>query len=312
VLVATGLSVLTLSLLCTPARGIRLGGPDATPEVSVADWFAMLFAAGMCVGLVNFGVAEPVMHLGNPLMAEPNTDAAAREAMRLSFSHRGLHAWAIYIVLALAIAHGHFNRGLPLAPRSALEPLIGERYKGPIGDIVDILCTVGTLLGVATSLRLGAMQINSSLALFFGASKGVSTQVLLIIGISIVATISVVLGVKKGVQRLSQLMPRECENLSDGEMQMVAISRALLGSPGLVLFDEPSQGLTPKIVQDVMKTIRRLKDEGVAALIVEQNTLAALDVADRVYVMDRGRILHEGPAATLRDDAALREKLLGL
>jgi TRAP-type uncharacterized transport system fused permease subunit len=92
VLVATGLLVLTLSLLCTPARGIRLGGPDATPEFSVAGWFAMLFAAGMGVGLVYFGVAEPVMHLGNPLMAEPNTDAAAREAMRLSFYHWSLHA----------------------------------------------------------------------------------------------------------------------------------------------------------------------------------------------------------------------------
>lgn len=111
---------------------------------------------------------------------------------------------------------------------------------------------------------------------------------------------------------LEHLMPRECENLSGGEMQMVAISRALLGSPGLVLFDEPSQGLAPKIVQDVMKTIRRLKAEGVAALVVEQNALAALDVADRVYVMDRGRIIHEGRAAALRDDAALRAKLLGI
>jgi branched-chain amino acid transport system ATP-binding protein len=111
---------------------------------------------------------------------------------------------------------------------------------------------------------------------------------------------------------LEHLMGRECENLSGGEMQMVAISRALLGSPGLVLFDEPSQGLAPKIVQDVMRTIRRLKAEGVAALVVEQNALAALDVADRVYVMDRGRIVHHGPASALRDDAALRARLLGI
>lgn len=111
---------------------------------------------------------------------------------------------------------------------------------------------------------------------------------------------------------LDHLMPRDCENLSGGEMQMVAISRALLGSPGLVLFDEPSQGLAPKIVQDVMATIRRLKAEGVAALVVEQNALAALAVADRVYVMDRGRIVHEGPAAELRDDAPLRARLLGV
>ena len=111
---------------------------------------------------------------------------------------------------------------------------------------------------------------------------------------------------------LEHLMSRECENLSGGEMQMVAISRALLGAPGLVLFDEPSQGLAPKIVQDVMRVIRRLKDEGVAALVVEQNALAALGVADRVYVMDRGRIIHEGPAAALRDDADLRARLIGV
>jgi branched-chain amino acid transport system ATP-binding protein len=110
---------------------------------------------------------------------------------------------------------------------------------------------------------------------------------------------------------LEHLMARECENLSGGEMQMVAISRALLGAPGLVLFDEPSQGLAPKLVQDVMATIRRLKDEGIASLLVEQNVVSALGVADRVVVLDRGRIVHEGPAHALRDDAALRTRLLG-
>ena len=111
---------------------------------------------------------------------------------------------------------------------------------------------------------------------------------------------------------LEYLMHRECENLSGGEMQMVAISRALLGAPGLVLFDEPSQGLAPKIVQDVMKTIGRLKSEGIAVLLVEQNVACALDVADSVYVLDRGRVAHHGPAAVLRDDAARRVALLGV
>jgi branched-chain amino acid transport system ATP-binding protein len=111
---------------------------------------------------------------------------------------------------------------------------------------------------------------------------------------------------------LEHLMPRECENLSGGEMQMVAISRALLASPGLVLFDEPSQGLAPRIVQDVMKTIRLLKAEGIASLVVEQNALAALEVSDRVYVMDHGRIVHEGPARKLLDDPALRRNLIGM
>ncbi len=111
---------------------------------------------------------------------------------------------------------------------------------------------------------------------------------------------------------LEHLMHRECENLSGGEMQMVAISRALVGAPGLVLFDEPSQGLAPKVVQDVMKTITRLKQEGIAVLVVEQNVQSALAVADRVYVMNRGCIVHEGPAAELLTDAAKRAHLLGV
>jgi branched-chain amino acid transport system ATP-binding protein len=111
---------------------------------------------------------------------------------------------------------------------------------------------------------------------------------------------------------LEHLMGRECENLSGGEMQMVAISRALLGAPGLVLFDEPSQGLAPKVVQDVMATVLRLKHEGVAVLLVEQNVASALAVADRVAVMHLGRVVHEGPAAALRDDAVQRRQWLGV
>jgi branched-chain amino acid transport system ATP-binding protein len=111
---------------------------------------------------------------------------------------------------------------------------------------------------------------------------------------------------------LEYLRARECENLSGGEMQMVAISRALVGSPGLVLFDEPSQGLAPKIVQDVMRIIRRLREERISVLLVEQNPLAALGVADRVYVMDHGRIVHSGAAAVLLHDEPLRRRLLGL
>jgi len=111
---------------------------------------------------------------------------------------------------------------------------------------------------------------------------------------------------------LEYLMHRECENLSGGEMQMVAISRALIGAPGLVLFDEPSQGLAPKVVQDVMKTILRLKGEGISVLVVEQNVQSALQVADRAYVMNLGTIVHEGPAAQLRGDEALRKRLLGV
>jgi branched-chain amino acid transport system ATP-binding protein len=110
---------------------------------------------------------------------------------------------------------------------------------------------------------------------------------------------------------LEYLMEREAENLSGGEMQMVAIARALLGSPGLVLFDEPSQGLAPKIVQDVLATILRLKEEGISVLVVEQNSEAALSVADRAYILDLGRVVWSGAATELRDDLSLRRRLLG-
>ncbi|MEP7068057.1 MAG: ABC transporter ATP-binding protein [Usitatibacter sp.] len=111
---------------------------------------------------------------------------------------------------------------------------------------------------------------------------------------------------------LEHLLGRECENLSGGEMQMVAIARVLLGAPGLVLLDEPSQGLAPRVVQDVMKAVERLRDEGVAVLLVEQNVETALGVADRAYVLDRGAVVFAGAAGDLRDDAALRTRLLGV
>ena len=111
---------------------------------------------------------------------------------------------------------------------------------------------------------------------------------------------------------LEHLQRRECENLSGGEMQMVAIARVLLGAPGLVLLDEPSQGLAPRIVQDVMRVVRRLKEESVGVLLVEQNVETALEVADRAYVLDRGRLAWSGAAAELRSDAALRRRLLGV
>ncbi|MFP4361107.1 MAG: BCCT family transporter [Alphaproteobacteria bacterium] len=204
VLVVSAFLIVPVTLLFFPMRRIRIGGPDARPEFSRFGWFTMLFAAGMGIGIVFYGVAEPLLHFDNPLRAEPRSDAALIEAMRLSYFHWGLHAWGIYLVLALAVAHAHFNRGLPLAPRSVFEPLLGERIHGPIGDAVDILCTVGTLLGVATSLGLGAMQINASLDVFFGWPDSVWLQTLIIALITVAATASVVLGVKKGIQRISQ------------------------------------------------------------------------------------------------------------
>jgi len=204
VLVVTALLLLAFAILVSPARHIRLGGQDAKPEFPLFGWLGMLFAAGAGSGLVYFGVAEPLTHYSSPLRSDPETMPAVFEALRISYFHWGLHAWGIYVVLALSVSYAHFNRGLRLAPRSVLEPLIGERTEGPIGDITDIVCTVGTLLGVATSLGLGAMQINASLAGFFGWPEATSVQVALIAGITLVATISVVSGVKRGVQTLSR------------------------------------------------------------------------------------------------------------
>jgi choline/glycine/proline betaine transport protein len=204
VLVVTGLLLLTVALLFSSARHVRLGGPEARPEFGLLGWFGMLFAAGMGIGLVYFGVAEPLLHYAAPLEAAPESADAVTEALRISYFHWGLHAWGIYIVLALAVAHAHFNRGLPLAPRSVLEPLIGRHIHGPVGQGTDILCTVGTLLGVATSLGLGAMQVNASLSTFFGLPDALWLQFAIIAGITAIATISVVSGIQNGVQFLSR------------------------------------------------------------------------------------------------------------
>lgn len=202
-LVVTACLVFTIVIVFTGMRRIRLGGHEAKPAFGLAAWFTMLFAAGMGIGLVFWGVSEPLLHYANPLHVEGRTEAARAEAMILSYFHWGLHAWAIYIVLALAVAYFHFNRGLPLAPRIVLHPILGDRIDGWIGHFVDILCTVGTLLGVAASLGLGAMQINTSLTEFFGWPDSTGVQIALILVITAAATVSVVLGVKSGIRRLS-------------------------------------------------------------------------------------------------------------
>jgi choline/glycine/proline betaine transport protein len=202
----TVLLALGVYLAIGPWRRIRLGGDDAKPEFGRASWMAMLFAAGMGTGLVFWSVAEPLTHFAEPRDGiEPRTAEAAREALRITFFHWGLNAWAIYLILGLAVAFFHFNRGLPLAPRSAFHPLVGRRIDGWFGHGVDILCTVGTLLGVATTLGLGAMQLNVGLGEFFPVPQGASTQIVLIAVITVIATISVVLGVDAGIRRLSLL-----------------------------------------------------------------------------------------------------------
>lgn len=184
---------------------IRLGGDDSAPEFSYPVWFSMMMAAGMGIGVVFFGVAEPLQHYAELPGVDPHSERATVEALRVTFFHWGLHPWAIYCALAIPLAYYHFRHELPLAPRSLLYPLIGDRIHGPIGHVVDIVCTVGTLFGVATSLGLGAVQINSGLSQLFGWPETVWMRVFIVVSITAVATISVVTGVKAGIRWLSQL-----------------------------------------------------------------------------------------------------------
>ncbi|MHA7112629.1 BCCT family transporter [Pseudomonas promysalinigenes] len=184
---------------------IKLGPDHSEPDYGKSSWFAMLFSAGMGIGLMFFGVAEPVMHFTMPPVGEPGTVAAAREAMKITFFHWGLHAWAIYAMVALILAYFSFRNGLPLTLRSALYPLIGERIYGSIGHAVDIFAILGTVFGVATSLGYGVLQINSGLNHLFGLPINATVQVILIAVTCGLATLSVASGLDKGIRILSEL-----------------------------------------------------------------------------------------------------------
>ena len=188
------------------ARGrLRLGPDDEPADFALSSWFAMLFSAGMGIGIVFYGVAEPALHYAGPPGAVAGTPGAARQAMTITFYHWGLHAWGVYAVMGLAIAYFGHRRGLPLAIRSTLEPLLGDRIHGFIGHAVDVVAVFGTLFGLATSLGLGAMQINAGLVRLFGAPQGIGVQVVIIAVVTAGATTSVVLGLDKGIRRLSEL-----------------------------------------------------------------------------------------------------------
>lgn len=197
--------VFAIGIAASSMGAIRLGPDDSVPDFSTASWFAMLFSAGMGIGIMFYGVAEPVLHFASPPVGEGGTVEAARNAMQLSFFHWGLHAWAIYAVMGLALAYFSFRQGLPLTVRSALYPLIGERIYGPIGHLVDIFAVFGTMFGVATSLGLGVLQVNAGLDYLFGIAPDISVQLMLIAGITLLATASVVSGINAGIRRLSEL-----------------------------------------------------------------------------------------------------------
>jgi len=184
---------------------VRLGKDDDEPEYIYWAWFSMLFSAGMGIGLLFFSVAEPIMHFALPPRGlEPESVEAARQAMAITFFHWGMHAWAIYIIIAISLAYFSFRHDLPLSLRSALYPLIGKHIHGFAGNLVDILAVFGTLFGLATSLGLGVMQVNSGLDYLGVLSVTTGNQILLIILITLGATISVAMGLDRGIRRLSE------------------------------------------------------------------------------------------------------------
>ncbi|WP_045490063.1 BCCT family transporter [Vibrio harveyi] len=214
--------VVCLILIVTPLGRVRIGGTEATPDYTYAGWLAMLFAAGMGIGLVFFGVSEPMSHFSAALggvnvengirtdwaplgAAEGDTAAASALGMAATIYHWALHPWSIYALLALGLAIFSFNKGLPLTMRSIFYPLFGERVWGWVGHVIDILAVVATVFGLATSLGYGASQAATGLNFLFGIPMTETTQVVLIVIITALALISVVAGLDSGVKRLSEI-----------------------------------------------------------------------------------------------------------
>ncbi|WP_186394119.1 BCCT family transporter [Stappia sp. TSB10GB4] len=207
-----------LFLIVSPWGSVRLGGKEASPDYSYAGWFAMLFAAGMGIGLMFFGVLEPVYHMAissplgvpSPFAADgsiipENVEAAKQMGLAATIYHWGLHPWAIYAVVALALALFSFNKGLPLSIRSAFYPIFGERVWGWTGHVIDTLAVFATLFGLATSLGLGAQQANAGLEHVYGIPNTLTVQVILIIAITSIALVSVLRGLDGGVKVLSEI-----------------------------------------------------------------------------------------------------------
>ena len=204
-------------LMCSRHGAIKLGDDDSKPEFSNFSWFAMLFSAGVGIGLLFFGIAEPMFYFDNTApWGYPNNPFAdlaqvtamnetrAAYAMRVTYFHWGFHGWAVYVMIGLCLAYFGFRKKLPLTLRSALYPVLGDRIFGPVGHAVDLLAVFGTVFGVATSLGLGVSQMATGLNYLFGVDPGTTTQIILIVIISVVATFSAVSGVGNGIRIISE------------------------------------------------------------------------------------------------------------
>lgn len=214
-------------LIFSPIGKLKLGKPNDKPEFNTISWFAMLFSAGMGIGLVFYGAAEPMGDFIEPPNAEPGSAEAYTEALRASFFHWGFHAWAIYGVVALALAYAQFRKGEVGLISRTLRPILGDKVEGPIGTIIDVLALFATFVGVAVSLGMGALQINGGLNYLFGIPNNVWVQSIIIIVVTVLFLMSAWSGLSKGIQYLSNL------NIGLGTILMFAI--LIIGPTVLIL-----------------------------------------------------------------------------
>ena len=196
--------LLSIFFILSPLGKIRLGKDTDRPQFSTITWIAMLFSAGMGIGLVFYGAAEPLSHYAiSPATAEPNTDAAFKEALRQSFFHWGLHVWAMYGIIALSLAYFQFRKGEPGLVSATLKPIFGKKMEGPWGVLVDVLAVFATAFGVATSLGFGAVQINAGLNYLFDVEMNISSQFIIVAVVTVLFMASAWSGLSKGIKYLS-------------------------------------------------------------------------------------------------------------
>jgi len=206
-LAATGFLIFCLYLIVSPYGKIKLGKPEDKPEYNYLTWFSFLFTAGMGIGLVFWGVAEPLYHFFDPPTAEPGSNQAAGEAMRYAFFHWGLHPWAIYSIVALALAYFRFRKGSPAVMSAVLQPLLGERANGGLGTSINVLVVFATIFGVATSLGFGAAQISAGLSYLMPGLQAMNERLLqfiVIVVVTILFMVSAQSGLDKGIRILSK------------------------------------------------------------------------------------------------------------
>ncbi|UXR36902.1 BCCT family transporter [Staphylococcus simulans] len=215
-------------LIFSPIGKLKLGKPNDKPEFNTISWFAMLFSAGMGIGLVFYGAAEPMGHFAAPPNAKPETAQAYTEALRSTFFHWGFHAWATYGVVALALAYAQFRKGEPGLLSKTLRPILGDKVDGPVGTIIDVLAVFATVVGVAVSLGMGALQINGGLHYLFGLPNNVWVQGIIIVVVTIMFIASAWSGISKGIQYLSNL------NIGLGTILMIV---ALIIGPTVLILD---------------------------------------------------------------------------